>query len=270
MAPGRIRPEGKTNDPWIDSMSAPLATILLLASLGGMVLLGRKARGYLPEDHLSSDSRDTVKLAMGLVCTMTALILGLLVTSAKETYNTQRSEILQMASKVGFLDRVLESYGSETAPIRTILHENVAEAVRHLWPEGAGERLRLDPDVAAGDRFYGAIEALVPHEERQRALKDKASNIAVELGQLRMLIAAQGVPSIPFPLLIMVCCWLLIIFLGFSLIAPPNTTTTLALTSAAVSVAGAVFLIMELDQPLDGMIRVSPEPMIKVMNQIGK
>ncbi len=85
-----------------------------------------------------------------------------------------------------------------------------------------------------------------------------------------MLLLAQTVPSIPKPLLIMVGCWLVIIFLCFSLLAPPNATTTLALTAAAVSVAGAVFLIMELDQPFGGMIRISSEPMLNALHQLGK
>lgn len=251
-------------------MNTTLMSLILLGSLAAMILLGRKVRRILPDDHLNSDSRDTVKLAMGLVATMTALLLGLLVSSAKGTYDTQRTEVIQMASKVAFMDRMLASYGPETATVRAEFRDGVAEIVNHMWPDEARTRVRLDPDAPAGDRIYAAIQGLTPRDDTQRGLKTQAVAVAAEIGQLRMLILAQAVPSIPLPLLIMVGCWLLIIFVGFSLLAPPNATTAIALTSAAVSVAGAVFLIMELDQPLGGVIRISNAPMLKALDQLAK
>src|SRR6266513_2460152 len=99
-------------------MNSALTSFIVLSSLVAMVLIGRSVRRHLPDDHLSGDSRDTVKLAMGLVATMTALLLGLLVSSAKGTYDIQRTEVIQMAAKVAFLDRVLTAYGPEAAEAR--------------------------------------------------------------------------------------------------------------------------------------------------------
>src|SRR5947209_8507828 len=106
---------------------------VLFASLVGAALLGRRVHRYLPEAHLSADSRDAVKLAMGLVATMTALVLGLLVSSAKGTYDTARSEVIQMAAKVAFLDRMLALYGPEAADARSQLRDPVPEAVQRTW-----------------------------------------------------------------------------------------------------------------------------------------
>src|SRR5438445_13895312 len=107
-------------------MYTSLTAAILFMGLVGVVLLGRRVRRYLPQDHLSADSKDAVKLAMGLVATMTALLLGLLISSAKGTYDTVRSEVMQMVSKVEFLDRVLALYGPEAATARGELRDGVA------------------------------------------------------------------------------------------------------------------------------------------------
>ena len=92
----------------------------------------------------------------------------------------------------------------------------------------------------------------------------------VDLAELRSLLQAQALPSISRPLLIGLVSWLVVIFFGFGLIAPPNATTILAFVAAAFSVAGAVFLILELDHPLSGLIRIPSEPMINVLNHLAK
>src|SRR5438093_12446703 len=113
-------------------MYTALTAAILFMGLVGVVLLGRRVRRYLPEDHLSGDSKDAVKLALGLVATMTALLLGLLVSSAKGTYDTMRSEVMQLTAKVVFLDRVLGLYGPEAAGARRRLREAGGAAGRPL------------------------------------------------------------------------------------------------------------------------------------------
>ena len=107
-----------------------------------------------------------------------------------------------------------------------------------------------------------------PRDDTQRALKTQAASLAVDLAQLRTLLLAQSVSSISKPLLIMVVSWLVVIFLSFSLLAPPNATANLALMVAALSVAGAIFLILELDHPFGGLIRISSEPMQNALKQL--
>src|SRR3954447_5992440 len=111
------------------AMNTTLTALIVFGCLVGAILFGRSLRRLLPEDHLTADSRDTIKLAMGLVATMTALVLGLLVSSAKGAYDTKRSEVIQMAAKVAFLDRVLGLYGQEAAEARAGIREAVEEAV---------------------------------------------------------------------------------------------------------------------------------------------
>jgi len=198
---------------------------------------------------------------------MSALVLGLLVSSAKGSYDTERNEVLQMAAKVAFLDRVLAVYGPEAAEARVRFHDAVNEAVQQMWPEEARRPAQLAPDAQAGNVVYGVLQALSPHDDAQRKLKEQAISIGIDIGQLRSLLVAQSVPSISKPMLIILVLWLAIIFLGFSTLTPPNVTAILALTVSAVAVSGAIFLILELDQPFGGVIRISSEPMLKAMSQ---
>jgi len=251
-------------------MNMVLIALILFVVLVGAVLLGRRVRRYLPEDHLSADSRDSVKLAMGLLATMTALVLGLLVSSAKDGYDTKRSVVIQMAAKVAFLDRMLALYGPETAEARGDLRTAVVEAVRHIWPTDKGGPATFAPNQQVGDALYVSIQRLSPNDDSQRALKTQVVTLMVDLGQLRSLLIAQSIPSISKPMLIILVSWLVVIFFGFSLIAPPNATTTLALVASAFSVACAIFLILELDHPFGGLIHIPSEPITNVLSHLAK
>jgi len=205
---------------------------------------------------------------MGLVATMSALLLGLLVSSAKGVYDTTRGQVIQMAAKVAFLDRVLAAYGPEAGEARQQFRSLVEESVRRIWPGQVNLPAELAPDTQAGDAVYGAILRLSPRDDTQRSLKNQAATLAVELGQLRSLLVAQSVSSVSRPLLMVVVSWLGLIFVSFSLLAPPNAIANLALLASALSVAGAVFLILELDRPFGGLIQVPSQPMLNALGHL--
>jgi len=251
-------------------MNTTLTALIVFGCLIGAVLLGRILRRLLPESHLSTESKDAVKLAMGLVATMSALVLGLLVSSAKGAYDTERSEVIQMAAKVTFRGRVLAAYGPEAAGVRAQLRETMEEGIRQMWPGEMRRPARLAPNTQAANAAYGAIQALSPHNDMQAALKAQAASLAVDVAQIRSLLVAQSVPSISKPMLIILVLWLVIIFLGFSVLAPPNATTILALSVSALAVSGAIFLILELDEPFGGLIGISSEPMLNALHQLAK
>jgi len=251
-------------------MNTTLTALIVFGCLVGAVLLGRGLRRMLPQEHLSADSRDVIKLAIGLVATMSALVLGLLVSSAKGSYDTERSEVIQMAAKVAFLDRLLAIYGPEAAEARVRFHDAVKQSVQQIWPEETRQPAQLAPNSQAGNIVYGVVQALSPHDDAQRKLKEQAISVGIDIGQLRSLLAAQSVPSISTPMLIVLVLWLAIIFMGFSTLAPPNVTAIFALIVSAVAVSGAIFLILELDQPFGGIIRISSEPMVNALSQIAK
>jgi hypothetical protein len=251
-------------------MDPALTALIVFGCLVASVLVGITIRGLLPQAHLSSETKDAVKVAMGLVATMSALVLGLLVSSAKGAYDIQRTEVIQMAAKVAFLDRVLTAYGPEAAGVRAQLRDMLEQSIQQMWPGALRRPADRNPNVQGGNLMYAALEHLSPQDKAQAALKSQATTQAVDLAQARSLLAAQSVPSISRPMLIIVISWLVVIFAGFSVIAPRNATAILALMLSALAVSGAIFLILELDEPFGGFIGISSDPMVNALHQLGK
>jgi len=251
-------------------MNSTITGALVFACLFGAGLLGVRVRAALPEDHLSSETKDAVKVGMGLVATMAALVLGLLVASTKGSYDTQKGEVTQMAAKTVFLDRVLANYGSESAESRDLLRRSVGSAIDHMWPDKkSSQSADLDPSVSSGEAFFNSIQKLSPQNDVQRSLKSQAAQIATDLGQMRWLLFEQTETSISVAMLIVLISWLAIIFVSAGLFAPANATVIIALMLAALSVAGAIFLILELDMPFDGVIQISQKPMYNALAHLG-
>src|SRR5512134_2156249 len=188
-------------------MNSTVTSTILLISLITMVLLGQRLQRRLPDQHLSADSKDAVKLAIGLVATMTALLLGLLVSSAKGIYDTRRTEVIEIAAKITLLDRLLTAYGPDAAEARARFREAVAEGVRSAWADEAAGRPHMFPITQADYRSYAAILGLSPRDDMQRDLKARAATLAVDLQKPRTLLMAQRVSSIIEPLLIAIICW---------------------------------------------------------------
>ena len=251
-------------------MNDTIIGALVFACLFGAGLLGVRVRAALPDDHRSTETKDAVKVGMGLVATMAALVLGLLVASTKGSYDSQKNEVIQMAAKTVFLDRVLANYGSETAESRDILRQSVGSAIDHMWPDKkSSQAAQLDPSVSSGEAFFNSIQKLSPQNDVQRSLKSQATQIATDLGQMRWLLFEQTETSISVTMLIVLISWLAIIFMSAGLFAPPNATVVIALMLAALSISGAIFLILELDSPFDGVIQISKRPMHNALIHLG-
>src|SRR5438309_11644042 len=227
-------------------MIITLVSVILFAILVAVTFLGGRLARVLPEEQLSAESKDAMKLALGLVATMTAILLGLLISSAKGSFDTARSQVMQMAAKVALLDRVLRLYGPETADARRALRDAIAEGVRRTWPADQSRAVRLEPNQKMGDAVYEAISHLRPQDEAQRGLKTEAASLMVQLAELRALVQAQAVSSVSKPLLIALILWLVVIFFGVSLLAPSTATCTFALIAVSFSVSCAVFITLRL------------------------
>jgi hypothetical protein len=250
-------------------MSAVFVGLIAFGCVFGGVLLGIALRKVLPGDHLSADSKELVRSGMGLIGTMSALVLGLLVASAKATYDTQRDEVTQMAARVGLLDRVLAQYGPETKEVRGLLREEVARVVERMWPKGR-QLQGVDPGASEDSSLYDRIQGLSPKNDTQRALQAQASGMFIDLGQMRWLMFAQKGSSISMPLLAVVVFWLTINFVSLGLFAPTNATVKATLFVCALSVAFAVLLILEMDRPFQGFIQISEAPMREALARLGR
>jgi len=249
-------------------MNAAVIGLLAFAGILGATLLGMRLRSALPDHHLSAETKDTVRVGMGLVATMTALLLGLLIASAKGSYDNQRTQVILMAAKVSFLDRVLVMYGPETAEARTLLRESNEGLSQKLWPDRSSQNAQVDPAISTGQALFSSIHKLTPQNDEQRALKDAALDTVSDLGKTRWLLFAQADTSIPTPLLIMVVVWLAIISLSFGLFAPTNKTVVITMIVVSLLVSSALFLILELDRPFDGVIQISSTPMHNAVSNL--
>src|SRR5262249_11855805 len=221
----------------------------------------------------SAESKDLVKLGMGLVGTMTALVLGLLIASAKSSFDTQRNGLAQMAGNVIVVDRALALYGPESKGARDMLQASVADLIQRTWPgenPEPGSKAERSATEGKYEGLYEKIQELTATTDAQRAWQAQALKTATDIGQARWLLFAQKGSSIPTPFLIVMVAWLTLILASFSLFGPPNATTFITLLVCALAVSSAIFLIMELDRPFDGMIQVSSAPVRNALGQLGR
>lgn len=227
-------------------------------------------RRSLPHHHLSSETKDSVKLAMGLVATMAALVLGLLIAAAKDKYDKEATGVTQMAAKAIFLDRMLATYGQETKDVRDLLKQGVARVADHMWPNSVANEAQLDPSATHAEGIYMAIQALSPRTEMQTTLKSRALSAAFDLGQMRWQEFEQANSSISMPLLYILTFWLAILFVSFGMFAPSNGTVLVALLMAAIAVSGAIFLMMELNTPFSGILQIPRSAFDDALAHLGK
>lgn len=254
-------------------MNALAAAAIVFAFVSGGAVLGMLLRGILPAHHLSDESRDVVRLGTGLVATLAALVLGLLVASAKGAYDTQKDGLDKITANLTLLDSTLAQYGPATQGARAILRSTVASAIARLWPADASQESTLGEaeTMAGGKSFYAEVLSLTPATETQRTLQAQALAIASELARARLLlIAEQEATPIFGVFLIILVSWLVALFASFGLFAPRNATVLAALLISAFSVSGAIFLILELDQPFEGVIQISSAPMHDAFIHLGE
>jgi hypothetical protein len=254
-------------------VSAFLVAAIVLACVFGGALLGMVLRGVLPAHHLSDESKDVVRLGTGLVATMAALVLGLLVASATGSYDTQRNGLDEIAANVTLLDTVLAQYGPQAGEARATLRRLVAGGITRLWPADAS----WEPTLAAAETTVGGkllraeVLALAPANDMQRALQAQALRIGGELARTRLLLVAQHESTdISGAFLVILTFWLVVLFASFGLFAPRNATVIATLLISALSVSGAIFLILELDQPFDGLIQISSAPLRDAFAHLGE
>jgi len=237
---------------------------IMIAALAGLLL-----RAALPAHHTSEASKDVIKIGMGLVVTLSAMVLGLLVASAKSTYNTKADEIDESATRIILLDQSLRVYGDETKQVRELLRAIIASKVALKWVEEAGDATEGGPattrNIDEGQRMIGA---LVPTTDVQRMAKAEALQILSNLAHTRWLLVTQKGSSIPLPFLVVLVFWFAVIFGSMSLMAPRNGTVYAVIVVCALSVSSAIFLIMELDTPFEGLLRISDAPLQSAIAQL--
>jgi hypothetical protein len=201
---------------------------------------------------------------------MAGLVLGLLVASAVGFYSSQKDELTQISAKFVMMDRLLAHYGPEARAARSSLRGTVSDAIDRLWPEERSSRAPVAPEIAGADGLYDAIQELAPQNDAQRSLKSSALSVGMEIANTRWLMFEQASFPIPNKLLFIVVFWFTVVFASFGLHAPRNSTVIVTFLFCALSVAGAILLILELYSPFDGLIHLSSAPLRSALAQLGK
>jgi hypothetical protein len=249
---------------------------LAISFVAFVIVLGGAAAGVvlrrsLPQHHLNDHSKDVVRLGSALIATLSALVLGLLITSAKGAYDSQRNEIRQIAAKLVLLDGQLERYGPAARPARELQRQAIGSLIDRIWGERALKSSTGAPyrPSAEGDLVYAAIEALAPQNDVQRNLKFQALRTTTNITESRVLLFEQSDAGLPTPLLAVVVFWLTILLASFTLFSPINPTGSVALVIIALSASGAIYLILEMSNPFSGLMQIPSDSLRNALGVLG-
>jgi hypothetical protein len=236
----------------------------------GGAMLGMALRLVLPEPHLSAETKDVVRLGTGLIATLSALVLGLLIASAQGSFQTQSNQIKQITANVILLDNMLARSGTEAQPVRILLRGAVKALVERIWREQDSAATKVVPFEAnaQSDLFFDKLLELTPQNEAQRQVQTRAVQTGLDLAQTRVLFA-QSNSAIPKPFVAVLVFWLSMIFLSFGLFARPNLTIVAALFVCALSASSAIFLILELGHPFSGLMAISGASLSNALAPLG-
>jgi hypothetical protein len=237
-----------------------LATFLVIFG-GGMLglLLGR----VLPEEYRSDATKTIVQTSTGMVSLLAALVLGLLVATAKNKFDTSNQQVEQFAASLMLLNRQLVNYGAEASDTNALLRKYTIAKIAETWPDGPGPK--PGPGDSPAWKLLESLEQslteLAPKTASERSEAATASETAAALAKTTWLQAAEESEHVPHPFVLIMIVWLFVLFVSFGLFAPRNMLVVIALLVGALSIAGAVVLIVDMDSPFEGMIVVSPDPM---------
>jgi hypothetical protein len=226
----------------------------------------------MPVRDRDDDSKDTVKLVMGLVATMSALVLGLLIATAKSSYDAQQTAVQQVAADIIQLDQGLARFGPETRKVRTLLRNDVSRVHARIWSPTGAQAAALDPtnSVREAEAISDDIQDLAPKTDAQHNEQAKALELVSTISHTRLLMFVAMAGRIPLAFLIVLVLWVITLFLGFGLFARLNPTVMVSLLIGALSIAAAIFLILELNSPYSGLMRISDTPIQYALARIGQ
>ena len=236
-------------------------SLLVFAVIFGGALIGMVVRPFLSEHHQTADSREVVKMTTGLIGTLTALVLGLLIASAKNSFDQKTNQVRQLTATIILLDDLLMRYGPEATHLRNLLRQGIQPLANQIWHEEemtAGRPVRFEASVESS-AFEIELGRLSPNNDLQRSLQSRATQAFTEAAQIRLQLFAQTSGAIPTPFLVILVFWLGTIFVSCTLFARTNLIVMISLFVCALSFACAIFLVLELDNPFRGLMGISSE-----------
>ncbi|HYB44014.1 MAG TPA: hypothetical protein VEL75_19700 [Candidatus Methylomirabilis sp.] len=253
-------------------MTSLTVGVISAGCICGGAVVGFALQRVLPKQHLSKEAQDMIKLAVGVIATSTALVLGLLVSSSKSQFDAMGSRLVQFGANVIILDNTLAEYGPEAKPAREQLRRGLETTLQQVWPEErtGGSTLAVIEHGVPIDAVRVKLRELKPATDEQRALLAQALQIVSDVSRSRWMLIEDAQRGLPPILLGVLVFWLALLFVSFGLFAPRNVTVTAALFVSACSMAVAIFLVLEMNSPLDGLMKISSAPLRKALEFIGQ
>lgn len=209
-----------------------------------------------------------VRHVAGIFVVMTSLVLGLMITSAKNTFEGIDHNVHALATQLIILDRALQQYGPETAATRAALVAYVGRALYATWPS-EGRPIVADKSAEKLLRAVGdSLGAVRPQDERHALLWNAIQQQYQKVVEQRWVLVEQSEGAIPRPLIAMLAAWLVLIFAGSAFCAPRNPVVIGTFVLSAGLFAGTIYLILDMDVPFAGPIRISPAPLERVLEEM--
>jgi hypothetical protein len=249
-------------------MSNPLTIgFLVFAVISGGAFAGWCVRQRLPAHHLSDETKSLVSVSMAVVATISALVLGLLISNANASFIKLGGEVTALSAEILRLDQVLRRYGPEAEPARQTLRQFAEQKTADLFPDDP-TRVKLGNPATYEllQRAEDQLLAVKSVDSRDQWWMGQAMTLAGKIGDARWLLSQQVGQGTPKTFVALLVFWLTLLFASFGLFAPPNFTSAVILTLCAVAVAGAVGMFLELEQGFGGLIHISPKPMRQALN----
>jgi hypothetical protein len=253
-------------------MSAFAIAILIAIFAFAAGILGLYLQKWLPERHTADRSRDMISSMVALVSLVLALVLGTLVSSSFSAFSTQEAELQTLATNALELDMALAQYGPDGNAARDVLRDTLMRTHELFWGRGADDSIGFDvadalPDIRA---MNDALDTLDPKTPMQKALFSSAVGYDKAIEATRLKMSLQLASAVAAPLLLIIGFWSILLFLGYGLLSRVSPMTVAVLGFGALSVAGAIFLIVELHRPYSGLIHVPPAALAEAIKTMTK
>ena len=244
-------------------MSEYVVAVLAFLSMMGAALLGLFSETKLPTEHLQGDTHRVVRRVANLFVVMTSLVLGLMMNSARDTFETNNRDIRTLATELILLDRTMRALGPEADDARRHLVEYVQTSLK------GANILQEDPQAEASlEAARTSLRAIRLSDEQKIALWNDARQLDRQVVRQRWVVLDEYGGTIPRPLITIVILWLAIIFASFGYRAPRNTIVTASFCLAALLISAAIYLILDMDTPFSGMTKATNAPFQQALAQL--
>ena len=249
---------------------ALIISLVSLVLIVGSIGLGQRLRRQLPDHHLAGDSKEVIRLATALIGTMAAVVLALLFSSTRAAYEVTNHNVARLTAGIMELDTLLQEYGgADSQHLRQALRADVDRMIKGIWRDDAVATPAMLRPPSQQESVPYRLRQLAPSNPLQSSLQSRALAVSTDLDQTRLTLFAQPPDSLAKPFIFVLVLWLCFIFASFSMSSHANSTLVVVLLACALAASTAIYLILELGQPFDGLLQIPNEALRTALKPVG-